>query len=86
MNVFQTHSRIIEDYKTYICSFLNIADPKIREKVEEELDKGKLWPEPLLQFNPSFEIVGKVADLSKAGLLHLDVVVYPLLPMDLFGI
>ncbi len=65
MNVFQTHSRIVEDYKTYICSFLNIADSKIRERVEEELGRGKLWPEPLLQFNPSFEIVGSVAELPR---------------------
>ena len=58
MNVFQTHAGIIDDYATYIRSFLNIADPTIREVVEGELSKGKLWPEPLLQFNPSFEIVG----------------------------
>ena len=45
MNVFHTHSRIVEDYKTYIRSFLNIADPNIRKIVEEELEKGKLWPE-----------------------------------------
>ena len=73
MNVFQTHSRIVEDYKTYICSFLNIADSKIRERVEEELGRGKLWPESLLQFNPSFEIAGSVADLSREGLLHSDI-------------
>ena len=73
MNVFHTHSRIVEDYKTYICSFLNIADPNIRKIVEEELERGKLWPEPLLQFNPSFEIAGSVASLSAAGLLHSDI-------------
>jgi superfamily II DNA/RNA helicase len=73
MNVFHTHSRIVEDYKTYICSFLNIADLNIRKIVEEELGRGKLWPEPLLQFNPSFEIAGSVASLSAAGLLHSDI-------------
>jgi len=55
MNVFQTHTRIVEDYATYIRSFLKIADSAIRDKVEDELNQGKLWPEPLLQFNPSFE-------------------------------
>lgn len=49
MNVFHTHSRIVADYETYIRSFLKIADPQIREAVENELKKGKLWPEPLLQ-------------------------------------
>jgi hypothetical protein len=64
MNVFQTHSRVVEDYRTYIRSFINIADPHIRKIVEDELERGKLWPEPLLQFNPSFETAGTVTSLS----------------------
>lgn len=70
MNVFDAHSRIVLDYSTYIRSFLNISDPAIRATVEGELDRGKLWPEPLLQFNPSFEIVGRVKDVADAGLVH----------------
>ncbi|MBX3650389.1 MAG: DEAD/DEAH box helicase [Burkholderiales bacterium] len=73
MNVFYTHSCIVEDYATYIRSFLNIADPAIRAVVEGELEKGKLWPEPLLQFNPAFEMAGTVADLSRDGTLHRDI-------------
>jgi hypothetical protein len=42
MNVFQTHSRVVEDYATYIRSFLNIAAPEIRERVEDELGQRKL--------------------------------------------
>ncbi len=73
MNVFHTHSRIVEDYATYIRSFLNIADPAIRAVVEGELAKGKLWPAPRLQFNPAFEMAGSVADLTRAGPLHRDI-------------
>ena len=73
MNVFHTHSQIVSDYETYIRSFLRIADPKIREVVESELSQGKLWPEPLLQFNPSFEMFGKLDNLSAAGTLHPDI-------------
>jgi len=73
MNVFQTHSGIVEDYATYIRSFLNIADPTILEVVDGELNKGKLWPEPLLQFNPSFEMVGSVAAFANTGTLHPDI-------------
>lgn len=72
MNVFHTHSRIVADYETYIRSFLKIADPQIREAVENELKKGKLWPEPLLQFNPSFEMAGSLNDLVATGTLHRD--------------
>jgi hypothetical protein len=56
MNVFQTHADIVSDYASYIRSFLKIADSAIRDVVEHALDEGKLWPEALLQFNPSFEI------------------------------
>lgn len=73
MNVFQIHSGIVDDYATYIRSFLNIADPTILEVVEGELSKGKLWPEPLLQFNPSFEMAGSVAALAHTGTLHPDI-------------
>lgn len=72
MNVFQTHSRIIQDYSTYIRSFLSIADPDILRVVENELSKGKLWPEPLLQFNPSFEMFGSLDTLISEGTLHPD--------------
>jgi len=72
MNVFETHRKIVDDYSSYIRSFLNISDPEIRAKVESELAAGKLWPEPLLQFNPSFKMEGAVADLTASGLLHPD--------------
>ena len=70
MNVFQIHTRIVNDYATYIRSFLNIADPGIKNHVEAELTQGKLWPEPLLQFNPSFEMTGSVSDLAQTGVIH----------------
>ena len=73
MNVFEVHRSIIDDYSRYIRSFIRIEDDEIRNVVEDELGKGKLWPEPLLQFNPAFKSAGKVADLAKANVLHPDV-------------
>lgn len=70
MNIFNIHSQIVSDYKSYIRSFLNIADSKIRDLVESELEKGKLWPEPLLQFNPAFEIEGSIEHVVNSGVLH----------------
>lgn len=65
MNVFEIHRRIVDDYARYIRSFINIADPEIAKKVEEELASGKLWPDPLLQFNPAYEKAGSVAEAVK---------------------
>jgi superfamily II DNA or RNA helicase len=72
MNVFETHGHIVGDYATYIRSFLKIADPQIRQVVEAELSKGKLWPEPLLQFNPAFQLDRPLDDLVEDGTLHPD--------------
>lgn len=73
MNVFKTHSDIVNDYESYIRSFISIADPEIRKVVERELRRGKLWPEPLLQFNPAFEMFGSLDDLAASGTLHPDI-------------
>jgi len=65
MNVFETHRKIVDDYASYIRSFINIADPDIRAKVESELSAGKLWPDPLLQFNPAYERVGPIDEIVR---------------------
>jgi ATP-dependent helicase YprA (DUF1998 family) len=70
MNVFDTHAKIVSDYASYIGSFINIADPDISQSVRSALQEGKLWPQPLLQFNPSYEIAGSVAEFTKHGMLH----------------
>jgi ATP-dependent helicase YprA (DUF1998 family) len=68
-NIFDLHKDILNDYKLYIDSFINIADPKILKKVEAEFDSDNLYPLPLIQFNPSFESGGKVEDLISREIL-----------------
>jgi len=68
-NIFDLHSNILNDYKLYIESSLNIADDKIRAKVDEELNSGNLYPDPLIQFNPTFQSGGSVQDLVNEGFL-----------------
>ena len=71
-NIFDLHHDILSDYKLYIDSFLNIADKKILDTVKKDFDSGNLYPEPLIQFNPSFESGGKVEDLVNDGVLVRD--------------
>ena len=73
MNVFDAHGQIVDDYARYIRSFINISDPEIARTVERSLAEGRLWPEPLLQFNPSYEQVGTIEEVAGSGLLHDDV-------------
>jgi len=70
MDVLLTHKKVIDDYASYIQSFLNIADPAIRSTVENKLAEGRLWPEPLLQFNPAYESAGTVEAVAAKGVLH----------------
>jgi len=55
MNVFDLREQLVRDYSSYIGSFINIRDPRIREYVDEKLSGGLLWPDPLIQINPAFE-------------------------------
>ena len=73
MNVFDTHRQIVDDYAQYIRSFINISDPEIAREVEVSLSERRLWPQPLLQFNPAYEQVGTVEKVIASGLLHDDV-------------
>jgi superfamily II DNA/RNA helicase len=69
MDIFKLQQNIVEQYKNYIESFINIDDERIREKIDEELKGGKLTPDPLIQFNPSFEQGTSMDELCN-GLLH----------------
>ena len=72
MNVFEVHRQIIGDYAQYIRSFINISDQDIAKEVEDSLAEGRLWPQPLLQFNPAFEKAGTIETVISSGLLHED--------------
>ena len=54
-DIFEIHKQIIQEYKDFVESFINIKDEKIKNIVKTEIAEGKFWPEPLLQFNPSFQ-------------------------------
>ncbi len=70
MNVFELRDKLVNDYSGYVRSFIQIRDPDIRALVEGELDRGLLWPDPLIQLNPAFEPGESVEELVEAGVLH----------------
>ena len=73
MDILNFHKKLIDNYKTYIQSFLNIKDPSILNFVDNEIGNKKLWPEPLVQFNPTFEKGRPLSDLVKEGHLHEEI-------------
>src|SRR3954465_3401792 len=70
MNVFRLRDQLIAHYSDYVRSFIQIRDDRIREHVEQRLDDGMLWPDPLIQLNPSFEPGAWIDDLVEEGVLH----------------
>ncbi len=72
MDVFAIRDRLIGDYAAYIKSFINIQDQHIRAVIDRELREGLLWPDPLLQLNPSFEPGPMIDALVDAETLHPD--------------
>jgi len=69
-SIFSIHKSIVDDYKSYVNSFIQIKNDEIRETVQSEIDKGKLWPEPLIQFNSAFEQGESTDELVNRGLFH----------------
>jgi Lhr-like helicase len=70
MDAIKLHDQIVTRYKDYIGSFIDIRDADIADKVDEELKSGKLWPDPLIQFNPAYEQATSIDALVKEGVLH----------------
>lgn len=70
MDVFQLRDTVVGDYARYVQSFLGIRDRSTRRFVEAYLDAGNLWPDPLVQLNPSFQPGATVAELVSCGVLH----------------
>ena len=71
MDVFSLHNLIVEDYKEFISSFYTICDERIREFVEQSvLNSSSLWPEALLQLNPSFQLGRNISELCDEGKIH----------------
>ena len=63
MNVFALRQWLVEEYADYTRSFITVRDARIRGLIESELDRGLLWPEPMVQLNPTFE-PGEWVDLG----------------------
>ncbi|MEI6045565.1 MAG: DEAD/DEAH box helicase, partial [Chloroflexota bacterium] len=70
MRVFELRDQLIKDYAKYVTSFINVRDPEIQKYVDQNIEAGVLWPEPLIQLNPSFEPGALIDQLVNEDLLH----------------
>ncbi len=70
MNVFELRRRQVQEYESYVRSFMAIADDRVRAEVDSQLDDGLLWPQPRLGLNPRFAAGGRIDELVDDGILH----------------
>ena len=69
MNIFDFREQLIGDYASYIKSFIQIRDPQISSFVQQKLQEGVLWPEPLITVNRS--VPSKAPRISDKNLVYL---------------
>lgn len=72
MNVFDLRNSLVDDYSDYISSFIQIRDERIKAYVDRNILEGLLWPDPLIQLNPTFEPGLSIDELVEAGILNKD--------------
>ena len=70
MDVFRVRDRLIDDYREFTGSFVDIHDKKIREHVADRMARGYQWPDPWLSLNPNFASGGTITELVAEGLLQ----------------
>lgn len=70
MDVFALRDQVVGEYERYVRGFLVIREADLREKVDAYFSAQHLWPEPMVQLNPTFARGRSVDDLVAAGDLH----------------
>ena len=66
---FRLHDDIMSQYKSFANSFVDIDDPQILEALKAYGDEKSMWPDPLIQFNPSYLEGCSLKQLVDEGLL-----------------
>jgi hypothetical protein len=54
MDVFGLREAIVGEYARFSRSFTKVRAPDIRAFLDGEYERGRFWPAPLIQLNPSF--------------------------------
>jgi len=70
-SIFDLHRLVMDDYRDFVHSFIQIADERAQKFVEKALlQEEHLWPEPLLQLSPAYKRAASVDELAERGLIH----------------
>lgn len=70
LDVFKVRETVIEDYRAFTTSSIDVKDARLKDHYEQELDADRQWPEPWISLNPAFASGGGIDELVRVGLLH----------------
>ncbi|MFW0786136.1 DEAD/DEAH box helicase [Gordonia sp. CPCC 206044] len=70
MDVFSVHGRMVDDYTQFTTASVDVREPRLRQHVKEQVQRGDQSPEPWLSLNPLFASGGTVTKLTGDGFLH----------------
>ena len=69
LDVFQLRESVVDEYRGYVESFVQVLDDRIEKFVSCRLDEGELWPDAVLQLNPAFEMDQSLRNLADDNLI-----------------
>ncbi|PNW36740.1 UNVERIFIED_CONTAM: hypothetical protein BEN50_02015 [Euhalothece sp. KZN 001] len=70
LDIFRFRDEVVNDYRRYIESFLTIRDLRVYHFIQQALNQGHLWRDPLIQLNPAYEKTATTQELIQNGVLH----------------
>lgn len=72
IDIFAFHRNVMDRYQSFSKSFLDIDDLQIEAALQDEGRLKTMWPDPLIQFNPSYEQGDSAESLVGEGVLTQD--------------
>ena len=76
MDVFRLRDSVVDEYRDYVESFVNIHDERVSEFVRKSLAEGELWPDPALQLNPAYAPAETLGELAAQGVIREETASY----------
>ena len=76
MDVFRLRESVVDEYRDYVESFVNIHDDRVNRFVRESLAEGELWPNPALQLNPAYAPAETLGELAAQGVIREETASY----------
>lgn len=72
MNIFELDRDIVQQYERFARSFSTIRADDLRQKIEDNYNEGRFWPEPLIGLNPQYRQGHSVEDLAGSGTIETE--------------